>query len=69
LFSLFAWFAYFAVQKPPVCRAFVPPPTAACHRYDVIIHGPILAWGVGHLLSNLKLNPKSEGRNPKQQKL
>jgi len=42
------------------CRGIVPPSTGSCHRNDVIIHGPIFAWGVGHRLSNPLKNPKSE---------
>jgi hypothetical protein len=38
-------------------RGIIPPPTASCHRNDVIIHGPILARRVGHRLSNPLKNP------------
>jgi hypothetical protein len=34
------------------CSGIVPLPTAPDHRNEVIIHGPIFAWGGGHRLSN-----------------
>ena len=41
------------------CRGIVSPPTTPRHRHDVNIHGLILAWGVGHRLSNpSKIGPE-----------
>ena len=41
------------------CSGIVPSATAPAPRNEVIIHGPIFAWGVGHRLSNpLKIRPE-----------
>ena len=50
-----------------VATWFVSQPSSPDHRNEIIIHGLIVAWGVGQRLSNPLKNPKAEIRVPEIQ--